>query len=119
MTRKVILKVIKDIQLTTLTPVSPSVSKVPLQRKLPGKSLTSGLKKPSRTTNDSLNSGVISVSKELPIFEAHVSDLVEYLDFLQVTHDYAYKMLCMHASTICSILQPTECMRDSTAHMAR
>ena len=37
-----------------------------------------------------------------------MSSLVEYLNYLQVTHDYAYTTLCMHASAICSILQPTE-----------
>ena len=46
--------------------------------------------------------------KGLPTLEVSVSDLVEYLDFLQVNHDYCYGMLNMHASVIRNILQPTE-----------
>ena len=37
-----------------------------------------------------------------------VNNLVEYLDSLQEIHDYAFTTLCMHASTIWSIVQPTD-----------
>ena len=44
---------------------------------------------------------------------------MEYLDYLQGTHDYGYMTLCMHASAICSILQPTEQTRVSTAPLVK
>ena len=44
---------------------------------------------------------------------------MEYLDFLQVSHDYAYMTVCMHASTIWSILQPTEQTRASTTPLVK
>ena len=43
----------------------------------------------------------------LPVLKVCVSNLMEYLDYLQVTHDYAYTTLCMHASAFYNILQPT------------
>ena len=49
----------------------------------------------------------------LLVLKICVSNLVEYLDYLQVTHDYAYMTLCMHASAIYSILQPIEQTRAS------
>ena len=51
----------------------------------------------------------------IPVLKICVSSLVEYLDHLQVTHDYAYTTLSMHVSVMCSILQPTEQIRASTA----
>ena len=33
---------------------------------------------------------------------------MEYIDFLQVNHDYSYRILNTHVSTILSIFQPTE-----------
>ena len=47
--------------------------------------------------------------------EAHVSDLVRFLNFLLVNHDYGYRILSIHANVICSILEPTEQMSASTA----
>ena len=38
---------------------------------------------------------------------------MECLDLFQVPHDYVHMILCMHASAICSILQPTKQTRDS------
>ena len=55
----------------------------------------------------------------LPVFKVCVSNLVEYLDHLQVTHDYAFMTLCIHASAICSIFQPTEQTRASTAPLVK
>ena len=55
----------------------------------------------------------------LPVLKVCVSTLVEYLDFLQVTHSYAYMTLCMHASAICSILQPAEQIRVSMAPLVK
>ena len=43
-----------------------------------------------------------------PTVEVFVSYLVGYLDFLQVNHNYYYRMLSMHASALCYRLQPTE-----------
>ena len=69
----------------------------------------SGQKEPSRTTSGYLNSGLLSAIRgHYQSLEICVSNLVEYFDYLQVTHDYAYTTLCMHASAICSILQPTD-----------
>ena len=51
----------------------------------------------------------------LPFLTICVDNLVEYLDYLQVTHDYAYMTLCMPASAICRILQPTGQTRVSMA----
>ena len=55
----------------------------------------------------------------LPVLKVYVRNLVEYLDHFHVTHDYAYTTLCMHASAICSILQPTEQTRASTAPLVK
>ena len=62
----------------------------------------------------------------LPVLEICVSNLVEYLDYLQLTHDYAYMTLCMHAMTLCihasaiySILQPTEQTGTLTAPLVQ
>ena len=51
----------------------------------------------------------------LPVLKICVSNLGGYLGHHEVTHHYAYTTLCMHASAICSILQPTEQTRASTA----
>ena len=56
---------------------------------------------------------------ELPVLKVCVRNLVNYLNFWQVTHNYAYTMLCIHVSAICSIPQPTEQMRASTAPLVR
>ena len=50
-----------------------------------------------------------------PVLKVFVSNLVEYLHHLQVTHDYAYTTLGMNASAICSILQLTKQTRASTS----
>ena len=55
----------------------------------------------------------------LPVLKVCVSNLVEYLNQLQVNHDYDYITLCMHVSAICSILQPTQQTRASTAPLLR
>ena len=53
--------------------------------------------------------------KGLSSLDVCVSDLVEYLDLLQVNHDYFYRKLSMYVSVICSILWPTEQTRSSSA----
>ena len=55
----------------------------------------------------------------LSVLKVCVNNLVEYLDHLQVSHDYAYTTLCMHVSAICSILQSTEQTRASTAPLVK
>ena len=45
----------------------------------------------------------------------HVIDLVEYLDFLQISHDFSDRKLYIHASATCIILQPINQMRALTA----
>ena len=55
----------------------------------------------------------------LLVLKICVINLVDYLVDLQVTHDYAYITLCMHASTICRILQPTEQTRASTVPLVK
>ena len=45
--------------------------------------------------------------------------LVIYLDHLQMTDGYGYTTLCMHASAICNILQPTEQTRTSRAPLVK
>ena len=55
----------------------------------------------------------------LPVLKICVNNLVEYLDYLQVTHDYAYMTPSMHASAICRILQPTEQKRVSIAPLVK
>ena len=42
------------------------------------------------------------------MFKVCASDLVMYIIFLHVKHDYSYKILSMHARAIWSMLQPTE-----------
>ena len=48
-----------------------------------------------------------------------VSDLVEYLDFLHANYGYSFKTLSIHASVLCSILQPIEQTRASTAAIVK
>ena len=55
--------------------------------------------------------------KGLPVLKVCVSNLVEYLDLLQVNHDYAYTTL--HANAICSILQHIEQTRASAAPLVK
>ena len=55
----------------------------------------------------------------LPVIKVCVRNLVEYLGHLQVTHNNAYTTLCMHASAICSILQPMVQTRVSTAPLVK
>ena len=55
----------------------------------------------------------------LPVLKICVSNVVEYLDYLQMTHDYAYMTLCMHASAICNKLQPTEQTRASIVPLVK
>ena len=57
-TRDAIPKVMKNIQLTTWRLTLPSVPGKAKEKKLPGRSLTPGQKKPSRTTNRYLSIGV-------------------------------------------------------------
>ena len=49
----------------------------------------------------------------LPVLTICVNNWIPWL--LQVIHDYAHTTLCIHASAICSILQPTEQKKASTA----
>ena len=86
------LKVIRDIQLTggqRLT--SPFVSGMGSYGNCSGRSLTPGQKEPSRATNECLSSGVLSGVKDgYQYLEVCGSNLVKYLGFLKVTHDYGF-----------------------------
>ena len=97
----------RSIHLTASRLTSPSVPRMTSGGKLPGKSLT-----PEQWC-------YFCNERVLPILKVCVSNLVEYLDYLQVTHDYAYTTLCMHASAICSIVQPTEHTKTSTAPLVK
>ena len=55
----------------------------------------------------------------LQVLKICVCNWVEYLDYLQVTHDHAYMTLCMHASSICSILEPKKQIRVSMAPLIK
>ena len=55
----------------------------------------------------------------LPVLEIYMSSLSEYLEFLKVSHDYAYMTLYIHASAIYSSLQPTELTRASMASLVK
>ena len=57
----------------------------------------------------------------LPALKVCVNNLEEYLDHLQVTHDYAYTYAyqCIHISAICSILLSREQTRASTAPVVK
>ena len=116
-------KVMRDIKLTTLKLSLQSVSGIELQKRLQGGSQIIGLRVPEKITSKSSNTDVHSAIKRshphlkfasrvtgypkqkgLPRLKVCVSDLVEYLDYLPVNHDYSYRTLSMHTSVICSIL---------------
>ena len=66
------------------------------EKKLSGESMTPGQKEPSKTCQLTFEQWCsFCHEKGLLVLEVCVNTLVEYLDFLQVTHDYVYTTLCM------------------------
>ena len=99
-------------QMTAWWLTSPSLSRVESKKKLPGKSLTPGQKVTNQNYQQIFEQRCsFCHERGLPFLKICVNNLTDYLDHLQVTHDYAYTTLCIHASTICSIFQPVEQQR--------
>ena len=57
--------------------------------------------------------------KGLTTLQTCVSELVDYMDFLQINHEYSFRMLSMYASAISSILWPTEQTRTSAVSIVQ
>ena len=116
-TKEAVPELMRELFLTALRLISPSVF---IQKEISRKftdSWTKGTKQNYQWMFEQWHS--FCCERGLPVLEVSVSNLVNYLNFLQITKDYAYRTLFMHPSAICSIFQPTKEMKASTAPLIR